>query len=262
MATAATAADDRTKPRTELGAAANASRQLPLKGVEMKRLTILGVAVLSVLALAAIAFAGTGSRGGSEAASTHAHAAPSATMQTSAADLRVALNRLFGEHALLAIAATQSGYSGGKDFPALARALDRNSIELANAIGSVYGATARKEFLNGKFMWRDHIKFFVNYTVAKVQKNKPAQKRAVDNLKGYIGKFSNFLATATGLPSSALRASITEHVTQLKGQLDAYAAGKYGRSYVITRNAYKHMGMTADTLSAAIVKKFPDKFGG
>ena len=232
----------------------------------MKRLTILAVAALSVLTLAAIAFAGIGSNGGSAAAvsgqATHAHAAPSATMQSRSTDLRVTLNRLFGEHALLAIAATQSGYSGGKDFRALAKALDRNSVELANAIGSVYGTAARKEFLNGKFMWRDHIKFFVNYTVAKVQKNKPAQKRAVANLQGYIGKFSNFLATATGLPSSALRASITEHVLQLKGQLDAYAAGNYGRSYTITRNAYKHMGMTADTLSAAIVKKFPDKFNG
>ena len=231
----------------------------------MKRIIIFAVAAVSVMAVAAISYAGTGSSGGSAAGAVsaqgvHAHAAPAATMQTSAADLRVTLNRLFGEHAILAIAATQSGYSGGKDFRALARALDRNSVELANAIGSIYGASARKEFLNGKFMWRDHIKFFVNYTVAKVQKNKAGQKQAVDSLMGYIGKFSNFLATATGLPSSALRASITEHVMQLKGQLDAYAAGNYNRSFTITRSAYKHMGMTADTLSAAIVKKFPNKF--
>ena len=124
----------------------------------------------------------------------------------------------------------------------------------------VYGAKARNEFLNGSFMWRAHIKFFVDYTVATAKKDKAGQTKAVNNLKGYIGKFSNFLAKATGLPGSALQKSITEHVLQLKGQLDAYNAKNYTRAATLTRQAYVHMGMTADTLAVAITKQNPSKF--
>src|SRR3954452_15268924 len=83
-----------------------------------------------------------------------------------AVSLRVALDQLLGEHALLAIHATQRGYDGGADFPALAKKLDANSVAISKAIGSVYGAAAAKQFLDGKFLWRDHIRFFVQYTQA------------------------------------------------------------------------------------------------
>ena len=178
-----------------------------------------------------------------------------------ASDLRVTLDRLLGEHAALAMNATNLGYSGSKSFPAVAKSLDRNSVELSKAIASVYGKQAGNVFLNGKFQWRDHIEFFVDYTVAKAKNDRAGQQRAVRNLTVYIATFSSFLSEATGLPLPAVRASITEHVMQLKGQLDAFASGNYARSYAITRAAYAHMFMTGDTLAGAIVKKFPQKFG-
>ena len=49
---------------------------------------------------------------------------------------------MLGEHALLATWATQAGVTGGKNFPALAKQLDRNSVEISKAIGSLYGAAA------------------------------------------------------------------------------------------------------------------------
>ena len=84
----------------------------------------------------------------------------------SAADLRVTLDQLLGEHAVLAMNATNLGVTGSKAFPAAAKALDRNSVALSQAIGSIYGPKAGKTFLDGPFMWRAHIKFFVDYTVA------------------------------------------------------------------------------------------------
>jgi hypothetical protein len=50
------------------------------------------------------------------------------------------------------------------------------------------------------------------------------------------------------------------HVTQLKGALDAYAAGDYEEAYDLFREAYKHMVATGDTLAAAIVRQNPDMF--
>ena len=179
----------------------------------------------------------------------------------SASDLRVTLGRLLGEHAILAMTATQKGVTGKKDFKAIAAALDRNSVELANTIGSVYGAEARKEFLDGELKWRAHIGFFVDYTTARAKKDKAGQNKAVKNLEGYIESFSRFLADATGLPPATVKATITEHVNQLKGQIDAYAAGDYAKAYRLYREAYAHMYMTGDALSGAIVKQSPEEFG-
>jgi hypothetical protein len=179
----------------------------------------------------------------------------------SAADLRVTLDRLLGEHAILAMLATQKGLSGDPDFESIAGALDQNGVELSQAIGSVYGDEAADQFLNGPSLWRDHIKFFVDYTVALAKKDEAGQQEAVDNLTGYTGAFSGFLAGATGLPQDALQEGVTQHVMQLKGQLDAYAAGDYDEAYRLFREAYKHMVMTGDTLAGAIVEQNPDMFG-
>ena len=133
---------------------------------------------------------------------------------------------------------------------------------LSQAIGSVYGDEAAQQFLDGPALWRDHIGFFVDYTVGLAKKDKAAQQEAVENLTGYTGAFSGFLAEATGLPQDALQESTTEHVMQLKGQIDAYAAGNHEESSRLFRQAYEHMIMTGDTLADAIVKQNPDEFGG
>jgi hypothetical protein len=172
-----------------------------------------------------------------------------------AADLRVALDNLFGEHAVLAMNATNAGVTGSKSFPAAAKALDNNSVALSKAIASVYGAKAGQTFLNGKYMWRDHIQFFVNYTVATAKKDKAGQTKAVNNLKRYTVVFGDFLAGATGLPKLAVRNDLLGHVLELKGQLDAYAAGTYASAAAQYHSAYNHMFMTGDLVAGAIAKQ-------
>jgi hypothetical protein len=219
----------------------------------MRKVQLLALAIVAAVA----AFAGATVTKGSAASASPAHVHARAQ---SAPDLRVTLDRLLGEHAQLAIIATRKGYDGARDFNTAAAALNRNSVELAGAIGLVFGNQARNQFLNGRFMWRDHIRFFVQYTTALKRKNKAGQRKAVGSLMGYIEAFSGFLAGATGLPQNALRASIREHVMQLKGQIDAYSKRNYASAYRLQRQAYSHMFMTGDTLAAAITKKFPGRF--
>ncbi len=224
------------------------------------------LALLSLLALAAAAVAsgalfrsrpaeaGHGSMAGMDMTSmTMSHTSGAASSK--AVQLRITLNELLGEHAILAVQATQRGLVGGKDFPALAKALDNNSVAISKAIGSVYGAAAGKQFLNGKNLWRAHIADFVAYTVATAKHDPAAQKKAVADLMTYIQVQAAFFAKATGLPKQVLVNDLTAHVLQLKGQLDAYAAGHYGQAYTLTNAAYAHMGMTADLLAAAIAKQ-------
>jgi hypothetical protein len=223
----------------------------------MKKLVALTlVALVAVSAFAAVAIG----RDTAPAASSHAAHTHVTVAGTKAAALKVKLATLLGEHVSLATQATQAGLRGGKEFPALAQALDRNSVAVANAIGSVYGKQARNQFLNGKLLWRDHIRFFVAYTTALAKDDAAGQKQAVGNLMGYVEAFSRFLSSATGLPYRTLKAGVTEHVLQLKGQLDAYDQGRYARSYALSREAHHHMVMTGETLADAIVKKFPKRF--
>jgi hypothetical protein len=203
------------------------------------------LAVAAVTAVAATSALGAGSH---DAMRHH-------TTTMTAADLRVTLDELLGEHAALAMNATNAGVTGSKSFPAAAKQLDKNSVALSKAIGSLYGAKAGNTFLNGKFMWRAHIKFFVDYTVAVAKKDKPGQAKAVANLKTYTVKFGDFLAGATGLPKLAVRNDLLGHVVELKSQLDAFAAGKYAKANTLYDAAYKHMFMTGDLLAGAIAKQ-------
>ena len=213
-------------------------------------------------ALAAVAVSGLLVAGALAASSrgSNDHQMNGMTMTTkatamTAADLRVTLDNLFGEHAVLAMNATNAGISGSKAFPAAAKTLDNNSVALSKAIASIYGAKAGQTFLNGKFMWRDHIKFFVNYTVAKAKNDTAGQNKAVTNLKQYTVTFGKFLSTATGLPTLAVQNDLLGHVLELKNQLDAYAAGNYPKAASDYHAAYNHMFMTGDLVAGAIAKQ-------
>ena len=169
-----------------------------------------------------------------------------------AADTRVVLTRLLGEHALLAANATVKGLSGAPDFAASAEALDKNSVELAGVIGSVYGEDAQNEFLK---QWRDHIRMFVDYTTATAKDDSAAKDEAVAELGGYAKNFGAFLAGAVGLPERAVQNSLNEHVAQLAGAIDFAKAGDFDAAYGKVREAYHHMGVTAAVLSEAIAKQ-------
>jgi len=181
---------------------------------------------------------------------SHSHA-----QTASASDLRSLLGRQLGQHAVLAMNATSAGVKGSKAFPAAAKALDQNSVALSKTIASVYGAKAGNTFLNGKYMWRAHIKFFVDYTVATAKHDMAAQNKAVANLKQYTVTFGNFLATATGLPKLVVRNDLLGHVVELKSQLDSYAAGNYTKAASQYHAAYNHMFMTGDLVAGAIAKQ-------
>src|SRR3954468_1121807 len=213
------------------------------------RLKLTALAALAaVLALSVTAFASAGMPG--MPGMNHSKA-----QTPSASDLRVLLDRQLGQHAVLAMNATNAGVTGSKAFPAAAKSLDQNSVALSKTIASVYGAKAGKTFLDGKFMWRAHIKFFVDYTVAVAKHDKAGQARAVANLQRYTVTFGNFLAGATGLPKAAVRNDLLGHVLELKGQLDAFAAGKYPKATMLYHNAYNHMFMTGDLVAGAIAKQ-------
>jgi len=174
-------------------------------------------------------------------------------------DLRTGLNSLFREHVFLAAWATGAALAGRDgEFKAAAGALDGNSIDIAKAIGSVYGAGAEQAFLP---LWRKHIGFVVDYTVGVATKDDAKKSKAVNDLVQYTQDFGAFLAAANpNLPKETVAGLVKDHVLTLKDVIDAQASGDMNKSFMAIRSAAGHMGMIADPLAAAIVKQFPDRF--
>jgi len=183
------------------------------------------------------------------------------TSATPAAGLRVGLNALLSEHVYLAAAATNAALGGRQpEFEAAAAALDANSVDVAKAIGSVYGPDAEKAFLP---LWRRHIGMVVDYTVGVATNDRARQDSAVNDLVGYTQDFGAFLSGANpNLPKSAVADLVKHHVLTLKAVIDAQAAKDQGRAFTALRTGAGHMQMIADPLAGAIVKQFPDKIAG
>ncbi len=183
------------------------------------------------------------------------------TSATPAAGLRVGLNALLSEHVYLAAAATDAALAGRPpEFEAAAAALDANSVDVARAIGSVYGPDAEKAFLP---LWRKHIGMVVDYTVGVAAGDRARQDRAVDDLVGYTQDFGAFLSGANpNLPKSVVAGLVKHHVLTLKAVIDAQAAKDPDRAFTALRTAAAHMQMIADPLAGAIVRQFPDRIPG
>ncbi|MFD1884637.1 copper amine oxidase N-terminal domain-containing protein [Paenibacillus wenxiniae] len=186
--------------------------------------------------------------------------AAATTTKGAGADLRSALGQILGEHALLAIIAMQKGIDGKADFDQAAAALNANTDDLSAAVASVYGASAGEAF---KKIWSSHIGYFVDYVKATAANDSAAKQKAKDELAEYKVTQAKFFADANpNLQQAALEAGLTEHINMLLTAFDAYVAKDYTKAYDTADQAYKHMFMFGDILSAAIEKQFPNKFTG
>lgn len=227
-----------------------------MDGTKVKSTAIM-VAVLALLVGGGVGFMAGNSKDDAKKTSPQtSQSAPNTA--TKAADLRTLLNNLETEHVSLAAATTRAGYDSNPSFTAAAGALDKNSNELADAVGSVYGAEARSKFYE---IWNSHIGFFVDYTVAAKKGDQNGMNAAVQKLNGYVGAISDFLSKANpNLPKDAVAQLVGEHVGLLKSTVDKHGAKDFAGSYEAEAQARDQIGAIANTLSSAIVKQKPGNF--
>src|SRR3712207_5234791 len=123
----------------------------------------------------------------SEAPATQASEAAAPTVDTPAATLTRDLTGMLVDHEYLAGLAVLTAVQAGGNledptFKAAAGALDNNSVALSEAITSVYGPQASEQFLS---LWRNHIGFFVDYTLGRATNNEAMVTQASQKLDGY-----------------------------------------------------------------------------
>ena len=220
-----------------------------------------GIVVLGLLGAAC----STGNDAGSSDAATPSGAPASMTsvaLDEGAIALQQGLTSLLDGHVYLASIAISTGLATGLDSPefeAAAATLDRNSQDLADAIGSVYGKDAGTQFLK---LWRAHIGMFVDYTEGKATGNEKQAKQALANLDGYRKDFGAFIDSATdgNLPADAVASSLQMHVNSLVQAIDQAVAGDpmvFDSIYVAAKD---HMPMTASALAGGIAAQMPEEF--
>jgi len=191
------------------------------------------------------------------------HDSGDAGVDSKPAALRAGLTSLLQEHVYLAGAAIATAVGAGGDLTAPAvksavETLDANSVALSEAVGSVYGDDAGKQFLE---LWRKHIGFFVDYTLGGATGDKDKQATAKKALDDYRKDFGAFVDSATKgkLSAEDTAAELQVHVNTLIEAIDAVLA-KDPSVFPKLRAAAGHMPMTADALAGAIVASSSDKF--
>lgn len=175
-----------------------------------------------------------------------------------AADTRVALNNALREHVNLAGVALRNLYTQSPDADAAVAALDENSKEVAALVGSVYGAEAQEQFLS---LWRSHINFFANYTIAAREGDKAGMDQALQDLAGYGKDASAFFEGANpNLPAKAVMPLLEEHRDLVIATINLIGEGDFDAAYLKLAEAADQVGTIGDALAEGIVKQSPDNF--
>ena len=227
--------------------------QRRLNKISITLVTATAAATLLVGTSISSASAHTGHEAMSVSGSVKAAAAtPDAS---TAATIRALLTAQLVDHVWLAGNALDTAVLKGGNLkdPAVkgaVAALDANSVALSKTVGSVY-PQAEAAFLAS---WRQHIGFFVNYTLGKATKNAAMVNKAKSDLNGYRTSFGQLIhSVIPELPADAVAQELVPHVSTLLTAIDAAVVGSPSYQTKLAAAA-AHMPMTAQILTNGIVQ--------
>jgi hypothetical protein len=224
----------------------------------MQRTPVRIAAVALGIALAATACGSSDDKTSSASSSAPSSSAMTGTVglaatTTKAVALRAGLTYLLEEHVQLAGIATGTALAKKGDLKdpavkAAVAALDANSVALSKAVGSAY-PKAEAPFLAS---WRQHIGFFVDYTLGKATKDEAKVAKAKTDLDGYRTSFGELISSVVPeLPADAVAEELTPHVASLFAAIDAQVAGD-PKQFALLQAAADHMPGTAAILAGGI----------
>ena len=195
-----------------------------------------------------------GQRASQPAAAIHEHMVEAAAVdELDAVDLRVKLEQLLGQHAILTVRLTRARLRSDGDLAQSAdAALTKNTADMGELIGSVYGSEAAEEF---EQMWLGHVTDVFDYSRGVADGDEDVKAQARRQLDEYVSELSQFLDAATNqaAPSSVVAAELRMHVDQLLQQVDVYAGGDYEQAFTLERECFAHMFPLGKALAAGVV---------
>ena len=222
----------------------------------MKKATpLIGAALAAALLLSGCSMGAAGGSMSSDDTKSSSSAETTDTVNSDGAALRATLTSQFSDHVYLAGAAIHAALAAGGDLTeaktaGAVAALDANSVDIAASVGSVY-PEAEEPFLES---WREHIGFFVNYTLGEATGDAAMSDKAVADLTSYATSFGELLnSVVPTLPADAVEEALGMHATSLIAAIDADIAGD-PQYYTLLKEAAGHMPMTATAIAGAIAE--------
>lgn len=172
--------------------------------------------------------------------------------------LRSQLGELLAEHAVLIEDTTRAAASNTPDFTAAGDEMNANTQDISAAIGTLFSASAGKQFQG---MWASHVDALVSYGAATAAKDQARQDTAKGRLATFEKQMSAFLGTATNhkLTDAQFAAALRDHDQMLMQHADAYAVKDYVKAHDIGYETYNHMFDLARTLADAFGESVAEK---
>lgn len=194
-------------------------------------------------------------------AATTIPAGPPVTSASAAAGVRAAWGRLLGEHVIMVTFMSGAALDERtEEFEAYEAALDANSVEMAEYVGSIYGEEAGARFLE---LWLEHTEEIVGYTEARVAGDSEGAEHALEELVKYAFELGDFFEEINPhLRSVELAGHVESHVHNLQAMIEGHAANDPARTYAALRQAHKHMDDLALALAIGTAAQFPNTHGG
>jgi len=197
----------------------------------------------------------------SSAARAHPTLAAANAADSKAADLRVRLDGLLGEHVIV-IAKTSLAATANRsdEYKGYATLLTTNGGDLSDVMASAFGATAAATFDQ---IWTAQNNYYVDYTVGLVSHNAAKSNGAASGLiNGFVPQFAEFMSSMSSIPLDPISQLATEQVLETKAMIDDQAALNNAKTFSDLQRAYAQAARIGDALASAIANKFPDKFPG
>ena len=173
-------------------------------------------------------------------------------------DLRLALDRLLGEHLVLAAEAMRAGVRQSPAFEAARDSLDANSADLAGVIADVYGANSGQQFED---VWKEHVDAYLSFVEALGSDDDAERETSLGRLHAYHDQIAQLLTAVNPLLDGAtVEDLIRGHVQALITQAEATVADDPARAIAATRDGYEGTFEVGAALAEAIGRQFPEQF--
>ena len=216
----------------------------------------------TLAALAAVAVVSCSGSPRSQASPSPAAAASpiaSNTAESEAADFRIRLDLLLGEHVFI-IAKQSSAPARQAEYTSYLRLLTTNSSDLTDLVRSALGDSVATQF---EQIWSAQNDYLVGYTIGLVTHNKAESDAAQSSLTGtFVPQFSQFLSDVSQAPSGLITPLVVQYMLSAEAMLDDQQAKDYPRLYADIRSSFANATQVGDAIAPRIAGRFPDKFPG
>lgn len=184
-------------------------------------------------------------------------ATPSA--MTSAANLRVSMNNLMSEHVTSSLDVARDISSGQTNAEQGAlQEQDANAVDLAAAIGNIYGVNTQTSFLQ---IFRAHVSAMNAYATAVKNGSTADQQSAMSSMNTQAQALANLLSGVNpNIDNATLLASLQQHETLFNQAVNAFLQNNVTQSYTLERQALTQIQGAADYLTNAAIKQSPARF--